>query len=345
VPGVSFVNRQGVKHPSRKSVSCSRPGLGDPGVVAVQSHVREALPPLPGRAARARRDSLLDMTSVRPFRRDDLRGGGSPVFVTRQSHECEGSRPTPTTHQYAALAFCTSGRARIEQQGLWALEPGDVFLVPAGQPHRSIEVAHRELWGLGFCVPCFASDDGGALLEPFERVRDGASPVVHVPSERHSFLEALFGELEDATSKRQPSTPEAVQRSLLTLILNEVRRAGHWNHDTAKPSGVVVDSLRFIERNCLRRLTLNDVAEAVGRSPAYVTTALTRATGRSAVEWIIGGRMAEARRRLLHSDERVDIVAERVGYADPTHFIRMFRREHGATPAAWRAKSSSQTVD
>ncbi|MCI4371871.1 MAG: helix-turn-helix domain-containing protein, partial [Thermoplasmata archaeon] len=40
---------------------------------------------------------------------------------------------------------------------------------------------------------------------------------------------------------------------------------------------------------------------------------------------------------LLHSDERVDIIAERVGYADATHFIRMFRRAHGATPAAWRA--------
>jgi AraC-like DNA-binding protein len=46
---------------------------------------------------------------------------------------------------------------------------------------------------------------------------------------------------------------------------------------------------------------------------------------------------AEARRLLLHGDERVDVVAERVGYADATHFIRMFRREHGVTPAAWRA--------
>ena len=46
--------------------------------------------------------------------------------------------------------------------------------------------------------------------------------------------------------------------------------------------------------------------------------------------------MAEARRLLLHSDEMIDVIAERVGYADATHFIRMFRREHGATPAAWR---------
>jgi len=59
------------------------------------------------------------------------------------------------------------------------------------------------------------------------------------------------------------------------------------------------------------------------------------------VQWIVSGRMAEARRLLLHSDEMVDVVAERVGYADATHFIRMFRREHGATPAAWRAAQAT----
>jgi AraC-like DNA-binding protein len=62
---------------------------------------------------------------------------------------------------------------------------------------------------------------------------------------------------------------------------------------SALPS-VVVDSLRFIERNCLRRPTLGEVARAVQSSPSYVTSALTQATGRNAVEWIISGRMAEA---------------------------------------------------
>jgi AraC family transcriptional regulator, transcriptional activator of pobA len=47
--------------------------------------------------------------------------------------------------------------------------------------------------------------------------------------------------------------------------------------------------------------------------------------------------MAEARRLLAASDERVENIAERVGYADATHFIRLFRRRHGSTPTAWRA--------
>ncbi len=78
------------------------------------------------------------------------------------------------------------------------------------------------------------------------------------------------------------------------------------------------------------------IARAVGQSRAYATTALKRATGRSSVEWIISGRLAKASNRLAHTDEMVDVIAERVGYADAVHFIRLFRRTHGVTPAEWR---------
>lgn len=277
------------------------------------------------------------MTAHHSMRRDQ----DAPIFTARRTIDVQQhSARTPVTHSYAALVFYTGGRARMEQRGQWTLEPGDVLIVPAGEPHRLVEAEQPEYWGVGFCVPCFAADDAGRLLELFERVRSGASAVVRIPKERHSFLEILFRELEEASDPQRRGDPHAVQRSLLTLILNEVRRAAQWSSDTSSPRSVVADSLSFIERNCLGPLTLKDVAKAVGRSPAYVTTALTRATGKSVVEWIIAGRMAEARRLLLHSDEKIDVVAERVGYVDPTHFIRMFRREHGATPAAWRAAKS-----
>jgi AraC family transcriptional activator of pobA len=256
-----------------------------------------------------------------------------------------GGTPTPcprtVTHSYAALAFYTGGRSRVELNGEWTLGEGDFLLVPAGQPHRMLEVRHPEFWGLSFCAPCFAADGAASLLEPFERVRDGASAVVHIPPDRWPHVEGLFRELERVGHEpRGPSdTLDAIQRSLLTLILAEVDNA--WSaggiRRAARGGGVTFEALRFIERNCLRQLTLTEVAAAVGRSPAYVTTALAQGTGRSAVQWIVSGRMAEARRLLLHSNEMIDVIADRVGYADATHFIRMFRREHGATPAAWRA--------
>lgn len=259
-------------------------------------------------------------------------------YTRREPDDCAGARRAPVTHTYAALGFYTGGRSRVELNGAFDLAQGDVLLVPAGAPHRMLDTRDPEFWGLAFCVPCFAAEAAGSLLEPFERVRDGAAAVVQIPPTRHEYLEGLFRELESVgRDGRGPSDAlEAVERSLLTLILAEVARASS-SSPGLRGGGVAVDALRFIERNCLGRLTLEDVAASVGRTPAYVTTALTQATGRSAVQWIVSGRMAEARRLLLHSDERVEIVAERVGYADPTHFIRMFRREHGATPAAWRA--------
>ena len=281
------------------------------------------------------------MRSQRPVARDDPSVQGWPVVVSRHGPEdLTASARHPVTHSYAALLFHTGGRTRMEQDGAWNVVEGDVLLVPAGAAHRMIERRQARFWGAGFCVPCFAAEGAASLLAPFERVRDGASAVVRIPAARQDFLVSLFEELERVagTPHGSPDDPlSAVQRSLLTLILNEVDSAASASPaPVATSRSVVIDSLRFIERNCLRRLTLADVAAAVGRSPAYVTTALTQATGQSAVQWIVSGRMAEARRLLLHSDEMVDVIAERVGYADATHFIRMFRRAHGATPAAWR---------
>lgn len=270
---------------------------------------------------------------------DALALASGAIFARRTTMTCAPGR-APATHAYAALAFHVDGGARLEQRGAWRLEPGDAVLIPAGEPHRMLEASRLDFWGLGFCTPCFAGPGSAALLEPFERVRDGASAVVRIPTERHAFLEQLFAELAATPTSAATAT---VQRSLLTLILHEVSRAA--DHAAAptqretpplgRPS-VVTESLRFIERRCLGPLTLDEVASAVGRTPSYVTTALKRATGKSAVEWMIAGRMAEARRRLLQTDERVDDIAARVGYADATHFIRLFRRTHGATPASFR---------
>lgn len=267
---------------------------------------------------------------------DPARPGRDLVTVGRHA-ACDRRPPRASvSHPYAAIAFCTAGRCDAEHRGRFRVEPGDVLLVPAGMPHRALRADGYECWGLGFPPASFAAADAAVLLAPFDRVRAGASPVVRIPVERRPFLAELFAELQDVVGQvKQPH----VQRSLLTLIVHEVTRASRLlDGDEGGAAGdTVAASLAVIERRCLGPLTLGEIAAAVGRSPSYVTTALRRATGRGAVEWITVGRMAEARRLLLHSHEPVDVIGGRVGYADTTHFIRTFRRVHRATPAAWRA--------
>ncbi len=242
------------------------------------------------------------------------------------------------THDYMALTFYTAGSATLELESHWTVRAGDVLLIPAGSPHRFKEGEHLEVWGLGFCPVCVVAEGSESLLEPFERVRSGASAVVTIPESRRPFLENLFQELQRELTETREGT-QVIRKSLTTLILAEVSRATSRGEQAPAVDDVVSNALRFIERRCLEPISLRDVAAAVHRSPAHLTTAVRRATGRSVQEWIIAGRMSEARRRLLHSDELVDVIADRVGYADATHFIRIFRRTHGATPAAWRARN------
>lgn len=251
---------------------------------------------------------------------------------------------TPAVHTYAVLAFYTGGSATVALRDEWKVAAGDLLLIPAGAVHRMVAAERTEFWGATFCASCFAGGESAHVLEPFERVRAGGAAVVRIAPERHEHVAMLFRELERASrADVAPSaTTDVVQKSLLTLILAEAQDAGGATRSVAS-GGVVADALRFIERNCLDPISLRDVAAAVRKSPAYVTTALTQSTGMSAMQWISSGRMAAARRFLLHTDEMVDVIAGRVGYSDVTHFIRMFRREHGMTPAAWR-KSRSEAV-
>ena len=69
-----------------------------------------------------------------------------------------------------------------------------------------------------------------------------------------------------------------------------------------------------IEARFSEKISLVDIARAVGRSPSHLTTVVREQTGMTVQQWIIERRMSEARQRLLlGNDENVEIVAERVG--------------------------------
>ncbi|WP_394835908.1 AraC family transcriptional regulator [Pendulispora rubella] len=248
-------------------------------------------------------------------------------------------------HDHASLAFYVRGEAVIQQRQTLAVRAGDILVMPAGETHRTLSANHRSQWGIGFHVADFDEREMGSLLEPFERARQGSPPIVRIPDHRRVHLERLCAELHRETTHAANGARHRriAQKSLLALILTEVARAASVTSGLPSEPTLTSEALSFIEANYLRPISLTDVAAAVRRSPSYTTTTLKRTTGKTVVEWIMAARLAEARSRLIHTDEMVDVIAERVGYADATHFIRLFRRAHGATPAAWRAQQRGLT--
>lgn len=245
-------------------------------------------------------------------------------------------------HSYGVLAFHVGGRLRVEHRGELDVDAGHVHVLPAGDPHRILAARGVDMWGLGVCRTCL-SDQHAGLLSVFDRVRAGALPLLELPTGRQAHVIALLQELQ-----REQTAPDAhralITESLLTLILAEVARA---SRVTPAPSpdetSLVPAALALIEARCLGPLTLDEVARTLRRSPAHVTTAVRRATGRTVGEWIREGRLAEARRRLVDTDECVDIIAERVGYSDASAFGRSFRKHQGVAPGVFRRQERARS--
>ncbi|QSQ12064.1 AraC family transcriptional regulator [Myxococcus landrumensis] len=254
----------------------------------------------------------------------------------------QGSLRVPrhaVVHSYAAVVLVLKGESHVRHAGELVLRAGDVHLIPPGDAHGR-EHSDAQALGLGFYLEALSDDpeERETRLRPLLRVRGGCHPVLRPSLAQRRRLLRWMRLMEEEQARGERGGEEA-SLALLRLVLIELERMSS-PEAAVEPASVGLSrrALSYIETHCLEPLSLAKVARELGRSAPHVAQVVRQETGRSVGEWILECRMAEARSRLRHTDERVDIVAERVGYADVTHFIRLFRRVHGVTPAAWRRR-------
>lgn len=295
-----------------------------------------------------RKKSVPGTKGLRPSR-EEFEQHRLPVWVERYGRHGPAHAGT-NVHSYAVIILVKRGKSKVRHAGEQVLRAGDVHLIPPGDPHGAMHFEDMELWALAFHPEAFPLDDPSwgsraeARLGPLLRVRSGCHPVLRPNAAQRRRLERWFRLLESEFASDDSSRDEAMS-ALLRLVLIELERmSGPEAPPDASGLGLARRALTHIETHALEPLSLADVARALGRSATHVAGVVRKETGRTVGQWILEYRMAEARRRLRGTDERVDIIAERVGYADVTHFIRLFRRAHGLTPAAWRRHATHYTL-
>ncbi len=77
-------------------------------------------------------------------------------------------------------------------------------------------------------------------------------------------------------------------------------------------------------------------AEAQQLHPAYFSTVVKTKTGKSANRWIQDKTIAEAQALLSKSSIAVKQIAYRLGFNEPTHFSKFFKKLVGTTPNQYR---------
>lgn len=96
---------------------------------------------------------------------------------------------------------------------------------------------------------------------------------------------------------------------------------------------------RFIEYNVGERITLADIAGAVGLSPFVCLRIFKRATGLTPGAYLAKCRIEQASQLLKRSNVEISAVAERCGFSDQAYFARFFKNYTGQAPTQYRRQA------
>lgn len=83
---------------------------------------------------------------------------------------------------------------------------------------------------------------------------------------------------------------------------------------------------------------VNEYAEAMNISPDYLNNVIKTNIGKTAKEMIFQRLILEAKRMGLHTDLSSKEIAYQLGYEDPSHFSKFFKKESGQSFSVFRKK-------
>lgn len=116
--------------------------------------------------------------------------------------------------------------------------------------------------------------------------------------------------------------------------------------DSSKVSGVIplgkakIDRLKsLLDANLDRYISVTEMADVAGLSRFHFSRCFKAATGQSPLQFAIVRKLEHAA-TLLEKEQNMNIlnVAQSVGFTNPSHFARAFRRHYGLSPRHWKSE-------
>ena len=97
-------------------------------------------------------------------------------------------------------------------------------------------------------------------------------------------------------------------------------------------------AIGYIRANYNKKIMLNDVASAVGFSPAYFSRLFKKKVGSNFNTYLNTVRIEAAKNSLLSTDLTVAEIASLSGFEDVSYFTRIFKRQVGVAPGHFRSR-------
>jgi AraC family L-rhamnose operon transcriptional activator RhaR len=168
------------------------------------------------------------------------------------------------------------------------------------------------LWGTSESPPEFVLDSGAV-----ERLRVLLDPMLSRRENDHGVRVAQLTLFLTTLSRELPAPPSTM---------------------AGKMQPAVLKTIRLVEGDLARPWTVRELAAACSCSPEYLIRLFRQAIGMTPYAYINRCRAERAAGLLLRTSASVAEIGEQVGWGEPCHFARRFRRQYGTPATRYRAQ-------
>ncbi len=165
--------------------------------------------------------------------------------------------------------------------------------------------------GLSTDSPCFHCEDLDAMVNAFLEVYNSNGPELH-------------NEIEMSGS---------LYRCMSAIIRENSKSAEKHRRGT----DYIGLSIRYIEHNYSRPISVNDIATSTGVSRSHLYRLFMQELDITPNEYLTQYRISNACKLLRESNINISEAAYSSGFSDPLYFSRVFKRIKGMTPSAYAA--------
>ena len=180
-------------------------------------------------------------------------------------------------------------------------------------------------------IPAEDFDPGKRL----ESIRFTDFPPLDRPLFRQS-LPAVEAELHAVVRERLIRLPmsDAIASSRLKTALLTIARSLDTGKTASSGADIAVDVINYIRSTLSLRQSNAEIAAKFGLHPNYLSLLIRQYTGRSLHSYLIACRLAAAEEFLITTSLSVSEIGRMVGYDDPVHFNKIFKKHKGVPPSS-----------
>lgn len=118
----------------------------------------------------------------------------------------------------------------------------------------------------------------------------------------------------------------------MDIVLNSL------DQERADESHIVQKIKSIVEKEYMKDISLNYVADQVNLAPAYVSYIFKKETDQNLIKYITDIKMMKAKQLLEEGNLKMIQISHACGYENQSYFNRLFKNYYGMTPKQYREK-------